>query len=203
MVDSKMDLSKLTNEQLVVLAQNSNEEAKELVILRNKNLVKSIAHSFFLVGGDEEDLLIEGMLGVSKAIDGFNKNNLAECKDFSSYAGKCIRNQIILAIRKATSKKNAPLNYYISLTGINDETADKSFLVIDKVSDPVDEVIDRENVEELKTKINLALSKFENEVLTMFLEGYSYKEICERLGKNEKSVENAIQRIRNKVRFLI
>ncbi len=196
-----MQLELLSDNELISLAQNGNIEAKETVVARNKNLVKSIAHSFFLIGGDEEDLLIEGMIGVSKAVDGYDIANSQGC-DFNAYANRCIRNQIIATIRKANSSKNIPLNYYISLSGLGDETG-RSELVIDTLSNPESNYINKETAEELKTKIKGALSKLENDTLTMYLHGYSYREIGEKTNKNVKSVENALQRIRNKVKELI
>ncbi len=203
----RINLYNCTDEELVSFAQKGNSEAKEIVVERNKNLVKSIAHSFFLVGGDEEDLLIEGMIGVSKAVDGFKQSNDSvneqSRNDFNAYANRCIRNQIIIAIRRANAAKNAPLNYYISLTGLTSEDAGESRFVIDKVSDPETEFIDKENADELRKKIENALSKLENEILGMYLQGYSYQEIGNKIGKSTKAVENAVQRIRKKVKEII
>lgn len=193
-----MNLSELTDEELVSLAQNGNGDAKEIVIERNKNLVKSVAHGFFLIGGDKEDLLIEGMIGVSKAVDTYNGKF-----GFGTYAYKCIRNNIINAIRNANRSKNTPLNNYISLTGFSDSDTDKTEIIIDTATDPETEYINRESAEELKSKIKQSLSKLESEILSMYLNGDSYHEIGCKLGKNVKSVDNAVQRIRNKVKQIV
>lgn len=195
-----MNLSEFTDEELVSLAQNGNGDAKEIVIERNKNLVKSVAHGFFLIGGDKEDLIIEGMIGVSRAVDTYNGKF-----GFGTYAYKCIRNNIINAIRNANRSKNIPLNNYISLTGFSDSDSDtdKTEIIIDAAIDPETEYINKESAEELKSKIKQSLSKLESEILSMYLNGDSYQEIGRKLGKNVKSVDNAVQRIRNKVKQIV
>ena len=190
-----MDYINLTDEQLVSLAQEKDTEAMSTVINRYKNLVKKVARSYFLIGGDTEDLLQEGMLGVFKAVETFNGKS-----GFKSYVYICVKTSIISAIKKSNCDKNKPLNNYVSISGNKDSDADKNQFVISLESDPETDFINKEAEVELQNKIKSTLSNLEFNILSLFLKGYSYIEIGEKLNKNAKSIDNALQRIRKKLK---
>lgn len=193
-----MEYKLLSDEELVKLAKNGDSDAMESVILRYRYLVTSIAHSYFLSNGDVEDLVQLGQIAVFKAITTFNGK-----VEFKYYVYKCVKNAVITAIKNANALKNQPLNNYISLTGVLDGDQDKTGLVADVKSDPEQSLINVESEMELNDKIKNILSKYENEILSLYLKGYSYTEIGLKLNKNTKSIDNALQRIKNKLLVLL
>ena len=193
-----MEYKLLSDEELVKLAKNGDSDAMESVILRYRYLVTSIAHSYFLSNGDVEDLVQLGQIAVFKAITTFNGK-----VEFKYYVYKCVKNAVITAIKNANTLKNQPLNNYISLTGVLDGDQDKTGLVADVKSDPEQSLINVESEMELNDKIKNILSKYENEILSLYLKGYSYTEIGLKLNKNTKSIDNALQRIKNKLLVLL
>ncbi len=194
-----MDLQNLTDEELCELAQKDNKQATALMFDRYKNLVKAISRSYFLIGGDKEDLFQEGLLGLFNAIISYNGKS-----SFKSYAYVCVRNSIVSVIKTYNTLKNRPLLNYVSLTSFTEGDKDKVDFVVDEEGfDPETAYINKESTEELKNKIKSALSCLENEILTYYLKGYSYAEIAQNTNKNVKSIDNAIQRIRNKVYAII
>lgn len=193
-----MNFENYADELLVEESRKGNAKATEIIILRYKNLVKAVARSYFLAGADIEDLLQEGDIGLFKAIEGFNGTS-----SFKSFAYLCVKNAVLSAIKKSNSNKNKPLNNYISLSGIDGNDADKSEIVIDTGFDPETGYINKEAEKELKSKIKDQLSAFEHKILTKYLQGYSYLEIGDDLGKSQKSIDNALQRIRKKLKTAI
>ena len=193
-----MEYKLLSDEELVKLAKNGDSDAMESVILRYRYLVTSIAHSYFLSNGDVEDLVQLGQIAVFKAITTFNGK-----VEFKYYVYKCVKNAVITAIKNANTLKNQPLNNYISLTGVLDGDQDKTGLVADVKSDPEQSLINVESEMELNDKIKNILSKYENEILSLYLKGYSYTEIGLKLTKTTKSIDNALQRIKNKLLVLL
>ncbi len=194
-----MDLSKLTDEELVLQSQKDNKQAMTELFDRYKNLIKAISRSYFLIGGDKEDLFQEGLLGLFNAIISYNGKS-----SFKSYAYVCIRNNIVSVIKTYNTLKNRPMLNYVSLTAFTEGDIDKSDIFIDeKDFDPETAYINKESSEELKVKIKNTLSNLENEILSFYLKGYSYAEIASKTNKNVKSIDNAIQRIRNKVYAII
>lgn len=175
------------DEELILSIREGNLEAEETLILRYAPFVRSFTRPYFLAGGDSEDLIQEGMIGVVKAITEFNSSRDAS---FSTFVSFCVRNRIYSAIRNSNRGKNSPLNNYVSFG----EVAASGSL-----PDPVDAIINREAYSELMREVSKLLSKFEKSVLELYLEGLSYGEISERLSKTQKSVDNAVQRIRRKV----
>ena len=188
-----MKYANLTDEELVLLAK-TDEVALERLIERFKPMINAQARSYFLYSGDIDDLVQEGMIGVFKAITSFNGSI-----SFKSYAFTCIKNNIITAVKKSNTLKNQPLNNYLSLSGNDGDDADKTLLISDKKSDPEKNYIEMEDEKELKRKIKETLSAFENEILILYLQGFSYADISKRTGKKEKSIDNAVQRIRKKL----
>lgn len=190
-----MDYSRNTDEELVALAK-TDEEACNVLIGRYLNVVKSVSRSYFLTSGDIDDLIQVGMIGVFKAISTYNG-----ASSFRTYAYKCIKTSIFSAIKQANCKKNLPLNNYISLSGSIDENddLDKSDIVMDINNNPEKAVMDKEAENELKAIINDVLTELEHKILILYLQGYSYFDIAEKSGKNIKSIDNALQRIRKKI----
>lgn len=195
-----IDYSKLKDEDLVEFAKANNVLALELLMSKYKNLARSKARTYFLVGADKEDIVQEGMIGLYKAIRDYDINKLAS---FRSFAEICINRQIITAIKSATRQKHMPLNSYVSLNkSIYEEDSDRTLMDIiegNKATDPMELFIGRENVTNIETKITKVLSELEMEVLTYYLEGRTYQEIAEKTDKGIKSVDNALQRIKRKL----
>lgn len=196
-------LCELSDEEVVLLAQNNDREALDHIITRYRNFVYSKARKFFLVGSEQDDLIQEGMIGLYEAVKNF-KNDRAS---FKSFAGVCIRRQLISAVKTATRNKHKPLNSYISLDkNAYDSENDSAF--IDSISDnspqnPESIVIDKENFDGIESKINSTLSNLELKVLMFYLDGYSYQQIGEKINKDAKSVDNAIQRIKKKIENIV
>ena len=197
-------MQKKSDEELVKLIREGKQGAIEELFSRYKPVVSSVARSYFLVGSELDDLVQEGMIGLYKACKNFNEKSAS----FKTFAYLCIKRQIQSAVKQANRQKNKVLNNYISLdsqggykTGENGE--EEAVLVIPSSDlSPDDEIIERENYEEILTKIKRALSPLELKVLTLYLKGKSYQTISKMVGKNTKSVDNSLHRIKNKLEFL-
>ena len=173
---------------------SNNNAAEEVLVSEYTWLVRVCARPYFLAGADSEDLIQEGMLGLLSAIRTFDPDKGVK---FSTYAEFCIRRRIYNAIKLASGNKHTPLNSYISLESSQlDESSTQSayFLRV-----PEDFVIARERAFEVERLLYGALSRFESGVLELYLEGLSYKDMAIKLGKPDKSVDNAVQRIRKKL----
>ncbi|MBQ0058529.1 MAG: sigma-70 family RNA polymerase sigma factor, partial [Lachnospiraceae bacterium] len=157
--------------------------------------VRSLAHARFLVGGETDDLIQEGMIGLMKAIRDYRSDKGAS---FKTFATMCIVRQQTTAIENASRQKNRPLNDSVLLSGEELETA----LFYMRHSSPEDILLDKESEKELAKRITEVLSSFEKQVLLLYLEDKGYREIAEELEKSPKTIDNALQRIRNKVRAL-
>ena len=192
-----MVLEKLTDEELVEKAKDGEVGAVNVLATRYKTLVSAVTHSYFLFGCDSEDLLQEGMIAVINAINSYNGE-----ASFKSYATTCVRNRIFSLIKSFNNLKNKPLNNYVSLSGYPDGDADKTDMIITKAFGPEEIYINREAIEEHKKSIEKTLSKYEYKILQLFLQGYSYEKIAKMINKNEKSIDNALQRIRKKLSYL-
>ena len=172
-------------------AAAGDTDAEDALVSGYAHLVRACARPYFLAGGDGEDLIQEGMLGLLAAIRTFDPSKGAK---FATYAEFCIRRRIYSAIRSASGNKHTPLNSYISLESpqLDESNAPYAYFL----RDPEDLIIARESAGEVERLLFGALSRFESGVLQLYLEGMSYKEMAARLGKPEKSVDNAVQRIR-------
>lgn len=190
----------MTDEQIVEIARNGDIDAQEFLINKYKNYVRAKARTYFLLGGDKEDLIQEGMIGMYKAIRDFRSDKLSS---FRAFAELCITRQIITAIKTATRQKHIPLNSYVSLNKpIYDEDSDRTLLDVitgNKVTDPEELIISREEFSEIEEKMGELLSSLEWQVLMYYLEGKSYQEIAEDLGRHVKSIDNALQRVKRKL----
>ena len=180
-----------SDEKLAVLAK-TDALALETLIERYKKAVRSTARQYYLAGGDRDDLIQEGTIGLFRAITTFDGVSA-----FKNYAFTCIKSGIISAVRKSTSDKNKPLLYYVPIYVGEDD--DKNSLIKGEVFDPEEEYINSETAKEFMDKIKAALSGYEYRILTLYLDGYSYADIAKSNGKNVKSVDNAVQRIRKKI----
>lgn len=193
-----MDKNKLTDEELVKLAQEKDSSASNILIERYKSLAAARARAYFLMGGEEQDLIQEGMIAIFNAINNFNGNT-----GFKSYVYKCVNNRIITVIKRHSRLKNQPLNNYISLSGCVDGDLDKSEMIIDASFGPEERLINVESINELNQIIRDTLSDFEFSILSLYLKGYSYSLISEKTDKDIKAIDNAVQRIRKKLRKVL
>lgn len=194
------DYTELTDDELVELSQKGDEAALETVLLRYKPLVHKKSQPYYLAGGDDDDIVQEGLIGLYKAVMDFDKSKFPL---FKVFAGVCIERRIISAVKKASRQKHSPLNSYVSLSGsASDEELGGRFAggLPDTAAkgDPERIVLERERASGLEGIISGALSDFEKKVLLSYLDGHSYKETAQLLGKDTKAVDNAMQRIKKK-----
>ena len=190
----------LSDEELVHLAQNGDKNASEYITVKYMPYVRNKSRSYFLIGGEVEDIMQEGLIGLYEAIKDFSCNKQASFKTFMDI---CVTRQIMTALKAATRQKHIPLNTYVSLNKpVFVEDTNKSYmdmLVTSKVDDPESLYIDGEKTEEISKEIRKSLSDFEYRVLKLYLQGASYLKIANVLKKEEKAIDNAIQRIRKKL----
>ncbi|HIU59648.1 MAG TPA: sigma-70 family RNA polymerase sigma factor [Candidatus Scatosoma pullistercoris] len=182
-----------TDESLVERAQAGDKQATEELLSRYAGLVRGRARGFFLVGGETEDLIQEGMIGLYRAVSEYRVDREGGMS-FKNFAYLCVSRRIIDAVKASARKKNVPLNNYVSLFQSEWEMP---------VSSPEDEVIRGEDRREFLQKMSKELSDFEFRVTVMYMDGLSCAEICEATGKEEKSVDNAIQRSKKKLQKLL
>ena len=170
-----------------------------------KNLVRRKAKSMFILGGDSEDLIQEGMIGLFKAVQDYDMGRDARC---SSFAELCINRQMYPAVQAAKRKKHFPLNFYVSLdgeeTGEDREGPGLSELLADRTKlNPEELFLDKERVAYLEKLIEEELSDFEKQVLDLYITGMSYSQIAKVLGRDEKATDNALQRLKAKIRKML
>lgn len=189
-----------SDEIMVKLSKEGNQEAQEALIQRYRRFVKGKARSYFLVGADREDIIQEGMIGLFKAIRDYNIDKQAS---FKAFAEMCVKRQIITAIKSATRQKHIPLNSYISLSKpIYDENSERTLMDIltsDKVTDPETITVFKEELDYIEAKLSNSLSKLEWKVLRKYVSGKSYIEISEEMERPMKSIDNALQRVKRKL----
>ncbi len=197
---TKLDVSKLTDEQLAVFSQQGSAAATDHLMEKYKGFVKARARTYFLIGADREDIIQEGMIGLYKAIRDYNSD---KSTSFRAFAELCITRQMITAVKTATRQKHIPLNSYISLNKpVYDEENERTLLdTITEEShfDPEEIMITKEHLGLMEEKMAQSLSRLERNVMSLYLDGQSYVEIAKRLRKSEKSIDNALQRVKRKV----
>jgi len=193
MRNDQSDCPDRTDEQLCRDAQQGSPEAEELLVTRYVRLVRACARPLFLAGGDSEDLIQEGMVGLLKAVRTYDQQRQAR---FRTYAEVCIRSRLLSAIRAAGRDKHSPLNNSIPFDSPLIDTAE--YLSLHRES-PEDVLIGKEEWKERLYLLKDQLSGFETKILQLYLSGLSYGEIANRIGRPQKSVDNAVQRIRRKV----
>jgi len=196
--------SEMSDEQIAKQAQEADGLALEYLLNKYKNFVRSKARSYFLIGADHEDIVQEGMIGLYKAVRDFNEEKLSS---FRAFAELCIVRQIITAIKTATRQKHIPLNSYISLNKpIYDDESERTLLdVITEgwTSNPEEQLILQEDLHLIEGRIGEVLSGLEMQVLLSYLEGKSYQEISDDLGRHVKSIDNALQRVKRKLQSFL
>jgi len=198
--DLRERFTHLTDEEVVEMSHQGEPLAEDYLLDKYKNFVRAKARSYFLIGADHEDIVQEGMIGLYKAIRDYRPEKLSS---FRAFAELCITRQIITAIKTATRQKHIPLNSYISLNKpLYDEESDRTLMDVimeGKVSNPEEIIINREDLTNINEKIKEVLSGLEQEVLSAYLDGKSYQEIAESLGRHVKSIDNALQRVKRKL----
>ncbi|MEW9502699.1 RNA polymerase sporulation sigma factor SigH [Jeotgalibacillus marinus] len=190
----------MEDDSIIELVHNGNSEALDFLINKYRNFVRAKARSYFLIGADKEDIIQEGMIGLYKAIRDYKEEKLTS---FKAFAELCITRQIITAIKTATRQKHIPLNSYVSLDKpIYDEESDRTLMDVvsgAKSTDPEALIIHREEFSKIEGKVAEVLSDLERQVLSLYLDGQSYQEISEELGRHVKSIDNALQRVKRKL----
>lgn len=185
---------------IVLKASKGDKIALEYIIKKYKNFVKAKAKSYFLIGADKEDIIQEGMIGLYKAVRDFDAS---KTNSFKGFADICITRQIITAIKTATRQKHIPLNSYISLNKpVYDEESERTLLDIiatSIVTDPEELIISKEELKRIESKMNELLSELELQVVEYYLNGKSYQYIADKLQRDVKSIDNALQRVKRKL----
>ena len=192
------DYKNFSDEELITLYRENNEsDIMDYLLNKYKQLVRKRANSLYLIGGDNEDLVQEGMIGLYKAIRDYDISREAS---FYTFASLCINRQTAKAIETANRGKNQPLNESISL---DTESASEDSVIygnlLMQMASPETIYIDQESADHLRQEIASRLSAYERKVLSLYLDGYTYIQIADALDKPAKSVDNAIQRIKAKV----
>lgn len=192
--------NKLSDEELVARYHDGDNGAADYLVEKYKNLVRMKARTYFLAGADNDDLIQEGMIGLYKSIRDYDPDKETI---FMTFAALCISRQILSAVTAYNRQKNTPLNTYISLdTPVTDEQGEDaklSDLIAAEERNPEETVIAREQTHGLLRQVFQNLSKMERQVLELYMEGFSYAEIAAFLARPQKTVDNAIQRIRSKI----
>ncbi len=196
----------LSDIELIMRSRDGDGEVADYLMEKYKDLVRSKARSMFILGADNDDLIQEGMIGLFKAVRDYDAGRDAS---FYTFAELCISRQIYTAVQASRRQKHIPLNNYISLYGnVSDDDRDDDKYLIDSLSrsgslSPEEMIIDRENVEGLEQKIEESLSSFEKQVLDLYVTGMSYVQIARVLGKDEKSTDNALSRLKGKIKKIL
>ncbi|MDX1620433.1 MAG: RNA polymerase sporulation sigma factor SigH [Nitriliruptorales bacterium] len=189
----------LTDEELVDEVRDGNDDALTELLHRYRRFARAKARSYFLIGGDREDIVQEGMIGLYKAVRDYAAEHGAS---FRSFAELCITRQILTAIKTATRQKHSPLNTYVSFD--RPHHGDPNRTVGDTIADPVEpdplrRIVDSDSLAQLEAVCDEVLSELESDVLRLYVEGRSYQEIADQLGRHVKSIDNALQRIKRKL----
>jgi len=186
---------------LIALAKQGDSMAYDTLVRRYHGFVRLKASSYFLAGGDPDDLIQEGLVGLYKAIRDFRSDKESS---FRNFAELCITRQIITAVKTATRNKHSPLNQYVSFSSTPAASGDDvptldQLLPGPSVHDPVNQVISAEELHSLVGCLSTALSELESRVLALYLDGSSYEQVGEQLACDTKTVDNALQRVKRKV----
>lgn len=202
-MNKDMQFENYTDEELVKLTRKNHAEAMEYLLQKYSPLVRKSIRTLYLIGADTEDLLQEGMIGLFKAIQHYESQNEAGAS-FYTYAQVCINRQIYTAIKASKRKKHQPLNSYVSFYS---KESEEDTRLIDNLeagmeSNPEHIILAQENETFIENLLDVHLSKMEKSVLHLYLEGNSYSDIASSLDTSSKSIDNAIQRVREKVRKL-
>ena len=191
-----MSFEGMNDEQIALLAVE-DEKAADFLLVKYKPLVRARASTYYLIGGDRDDLIQEGMLGLFKAIRDYQPGK----SNFLAFADLCITRQILSAVKAATRKKHGPLNSALSLQSAMEEGSRslQESVAPGQSNDPQEMLIARQRYEAVIAGLEEVLSKTESQVLALYASGLSYQEIAKALGRSEKSVDNALHRAKVKL----
>lgn len=192
-----MPYEAFSDEELIEKLRQGENDITDYILEKYKPLVRKKTNAMYLIGGETEDLIQEGMIGLFKAIRDYRPDKDAS---FYHFAELCINRQLYSALEASNRKKHQPLNSYISLSDQDNQGAVAAELLVDQERGPEQMVIEQELWEEYKKRLEQNLSKMENKVLQYYLDGNHYIQIAEIMGKSPKSIDNALQRIRQKIR---
>lgn len=192
----------VTDEELICRLREGETAITDYIMEKYKYLVRNKAKSMYILGADRDDLIQEGMIGLFKAIRDYDSGRDAS---FATFADLCISRQMYTAVEAARRMKHTPLNFYIPLNKVPDgeergETDFEQTFLSKAERSPEEMLIDKENVERLNEMIQRELSEFEKQVFDLYITGMTYSEIARVLGKDEKSTDNALQRLKNKIK---
>ena len=204
----KKNYEECSDEELILLLRDGEESIIDYIMDKYKNLVRRKARSMYILGADRDDLIQEGMIGLFKSVRDYDAGRDAS---FFTFADLCVSRQMYTAVQASRREKHAPLNSYVSLystgnlSGSEREEGEELQLVNAIAShtdlNPEDMLIDKENVENLEKMLEKELSAFEKEVLDLYMIGMSYSQIAKVLGRDEKSTDNALQRVKMKIKI--
>jgi RNA polymerase sigma-H factor len=191
----------LDDHYLIALAKQGHADAYTRIVKRYHGFVRLKASSYFLIGGDSDDLIQEGLVGLYKAVRDYRSDRESS---FRNFAELCITRQIITAVKTATRNKHTPLNQYVSFSqtpaaAFDGEPTLEDVLPAPSTSDPAEQVVSAEELRSLVACLSSVLSELESSVLSLYLDGHSYEKIAEQLDCDAKTVDNALQRVKRKV----
>ena len=194
-------LHELTDDDLAARFQGGDDAAVKVLLERYRRFARAKARGYFLVGADSDDIEQEGLIGLYKAARDFRPDRQAS---FRAFAELCITRQVITAVKTATRQKHQPLNQYVSISGVrgSDDPGEHSVeaLLDDHyIADPADTIVSNERMDNMRRSMAEMLSSLEVDVLRLYVEGKSYQEIGDQLGRHVKSIDNALQRIKRKL----
>lgn len=196
-----------SDEELILMYRDGEEEAAGFLMNKYKNLVRKKAGSMYILGGDREDLIQEGMIGLYKAVRDYD---MGRDVNFYTFADLCVSRQMYTAVQASNRQKHLPLNTYISIYGqtMNSEEGNGEYDLINTLvsrieSNPEEMMIAQENMEQMENAILKELSELEKQVFELHLTGMNYTEIAKVLGRDEKSTDNALQRMKGKIKKLL
>lgn len=196
---SRSPVSHLADEVLVQRSREGDDQALAELLHRYRSFARAKAATYFIMGGEAEDVVQEGMIGLYSAVRDFDPSHGAS---FRAFADLCVTRQVLTAIKTATRLKHSLLNSSVSLDrppNADDPKRTVADTVAEPDSDPLDHVIESDSLRRLHRTVNELLSDLEADVLRLYVEGRSYEEIAESLGRRTKSIDNALQRIKRKV----
>ncbi len=206
MADKNEEYARCSDSELIDRLRRGETPVMDYICDKYKNLVRSKAKSMFILGGDSEDLIQEGMIGLFKAVRDFDSGRDAS---FRTFAELCISRQMYTAVQASKRQKHVPLNTYVSLDGVDgaqegQEGSGLAELLADRAEQSPEELfLDKERVVYLEDAIERELSEFERQVLDLYMTGMRYSEIAKVLGRDEKATDNALQRLKAKIRRML
>jgi len=195
-----MDYNNFSDEELIEKLRAGDAEIADYIMEKYKPLVRKKSNAMYLIGGEPEDLIQEGMIGLFKAVRDYNPEKEVS---FFAFAEICISRQLYSALEASNRKKHMPLNTYISFSNQEDsEGVNLEQMITEQTISPEQMLIEQEGKQEFFDKLEEKLSPMEKKVLYLYLEGSSYTQIAENMGKTPKSIDNTLQRIRGKIKLL-